>query len=44
VIFSINKTSPIPITKEIKIILTNYKTAKIQGEKEIPIEDNANHD
>jgi hypothetical protein len=31
-------------TKEIKIILTNYKTAKIQGEKEIPIEDNANHD
>ena len=31
-------------TKEIKLILTNYKTAKIQGEKEIPIEDNENHD
>jgi len=31
-------------TKEIKIILTNYKTAKIQGEKEIPIEDNKTHD
>ena len=31
-------------TKEIKIILTNYKTAKIQGEKEIPIEDNQSHD
>jgi hypothetical protein len=30
--------------EEIKIILTNYKTAKIQGEKEIPIEDNENHD
>lgn len=31
-------------TKEIKLILTNYKTAKIQGEKEIPIEDNAKHE
>lgn len=31
-------------TKEIKLILTNYKTAKIQGEKEIPIEDNQSHD
>jgi hypothetical protein len=31
-------------TKEIKLILTNYKTAKIQGEKEIPLEDNENHD
>jgi hypothetical protein len=31
-------------TKEIKIILTNYKTAKIQGEKEIPLEDNDKHE
>jgi hypothetical protein len=31
-------------TKEIKLILTNYKTAKIQGEKEIPIGDNDKHE